>query len=82
MSIQMERTVVIEQNLEIQKELEKLSGCSLCHLLNSVDVMRSFGRKNLLSPLERLGLFMKGEYLADEDEEAIMNGDGEEGEIF
>ncbi|XP_048329278.1 transcription factor GTE11 isoform X2 [Ziziphus jujuba] len=78
----MERSVVIEQNFEIQKELEKLSGCSLFHILNSVDVMRSFGRTNLRSPLEQLGLFMKDEYLADEDEDSILNGDGEEGEIF
>jgi hypothetical protein len=36
------------------------------------------------NPLERLGLFIKDDYIADEDEEVLNGGGGgwEEGEIF
>ncbi|KAK3179231.1 hypothetical protein Dsin_020703 [Dipteronia sinensis] len=71
----MERTVEIEQNLEIMKELESLTGCCL-----SPHLVKSGGQ---VSPLERIGLFMKRDYLLVEDEEIFnLNGDGEEGEIF
>ncbi|KAL5774130.1 hypothetical protein ACOSP7_011687 [Xanthoceras sorbifolium] len=72
----MERTVEIEHNLEIMKELEVLTGCCLSpHLIN--------GGAQVSSPLERIGLFMKRDYLLVEDEEILnFNGDGEEGEIF
>lgn len=65
----MERTVEIGQNLEFMKELESLSGCCLSPQLSS--------------PLERIGLFMKRDYLVLEDEEVVLNlnADGEEGEI-
>ncbi|OAY29077.1 hypothetical protein MANES_15G116300v8 [Manihot esculenta] len=64
----MERTADIDQNLEILKELEMLSGASLA-------VGACSG-----SPLERLGLFIKDD-IWDEDG-MVLNGDEEEGEIF
>ncbi|OWM90896.1 hypothetical protein CDL15_Pgr027383 [Punica granatum] len=82
----MEKTVEIGENLEILKELEILSGCSL-----SVHVPESDDGSEVLSggfdgspgknALERLGLFMKDDYMEDDDEETVCNG-GEEGEIF
>lgn len=44
-------------------------------------VKRSLHEVQLENPLERLGLFIKDEFL-DEDEETIYNENGEEGEIF
>ncbi|XVF23544.1 hypothetical protein REPUB_Repub13aG0047800 [Reevesia pubescens] len=58
----MENTAGIELNLEIVKELDVLSGCSL-------------SRGN---PLHQLGLFIKEEYLKDDNDEAILNEDLEE----
>lgn len=85
-SLQMERTVEIEHNLEILKELEMLSGCCLSpHLLTGSEALRrAFKGAHFKNPLERIGLFMKSDYLVeDEDEETLnLNGDGEEGEIF
>ncbi|KAA8519580.1 hypothetical protein F0562_013796 [Nyssa sinensis] len=83
----MEKTVEIYDNLKFLKDLEMLSGCSLSyHLLNGKDsskvlpgVIESGHFRN---PLERLGLFIKDDYTGDDDEEAILNGGGEEGEIF
>ncbi|KAH1066195.1 hypothetical protein J1N35_031182 [Gossypium stocksii] len=69
----MEKTAEIEQNLEILKELEKLIGCSLSNY-------QSHGG-NGGNTLQQLGLFIKVEYSEDEDDEAILNEDGEEGEI-
>ncbi|KAJ8761984.1 hypothetical protein K2173_006586 [Erythroxylum novogranatense] len=82
----MERTVEIEENREIIKELEMLCGCSLSSSPNldrsgsklakgGIDVVDS------ASPLERLGLFMKHEDEEDMDE-VVLNGNGEEGEIL
>ncbi|EEF42745.1 bromodomain-containing protein, putative [Ricinus communis] len=80
----MEKTAEIEQNLEIVKELEKLSGCSLSYSY-------SFGRRgpeiaegdvggaHSCSLLERLGLIMKDDTVDDDE---ILIGDEEEGEIF
>lgn len=79
---QMERTVVIGENLEIFKELEMLSGCSLSPRLPESDdgsevVSGSFEG----NPLQQLGLFMKDDYLdCDDEEEMVLNG--EEGEIL
>ncbi|XAR66637.1 hypothetical protein NMG60_11012929 [Bertholletia excelsa] len=70
----MERTVEIDCNLDALKALEMLSGSEPG--LGPADGS-SFG-----NPLERLGLFIKDDYMGDDDEEAILNGDGEEGEIF
>ncbi|XP_058201089.1 transcription factor GTE11-like isoform X3 [Rhododendron vialii] len=82
-----ERTVEINNNQEILKDLEMLSGLSLsnnwlaCELgaESVVGPIEGFG---FGSPLERLGLFMKDEFILDEDEDAIFHGDGEEGEVF
>lgn len=83
----MKRTVEIEHNLEIIKELENLSGCTLSYKALSGGrngcrvAMETLDKPQLENPLERLGLFIKDEYAADEDEE-VMNGGWEEGEIF
>ncbi|GMN43415.1 hypothetical protein TIFTF001_012624 [Ficus carica] len=88
---QMERTIEIGHNLEVLKELEILCGftpSSYQHLTRDKGrevLMVSSCPADMRSPLEQLGLFIKDEYLQDEDdneEEAILNGDGEEGEIF
>lgn len=87
----MERTIEIGHNLEVLKELEILCGftpSSYQHLTRDKGrqvLMVSSCPADMRSPLEQLGLFIKDEYLQDEDdneEEAILNGDGEEGEIF
>ncbi|XP_058771392.1 transcription factor GTE11-like [Vicia villosa] len=84
----MKRSVDIEHNLEIVKELESLSGCTLSYkaLGGRNGYRTAMGRLDKLqfeNPLERLGLFIKDDYVADEDEE-VLNGGGvwEEGEIF
>ncbi|KAL7212668.1 hypothetical protein ACSBR2_015365 [Camellia fascicularis] len=84
----MEKTVEIDDNLEILKDLEMLSRCSVSYHLRGSEgpdfvmgptVLGHFG-----NALEQLGLFMKDDYIMgdEDDEEAILNGDGEEGEIF
>lgn len=82
----MRRTVDIEHNMEIIRELERLSGCTLSYKgvggRNGYKVALETLEKPLFeNPLERLGLFIKEEYTADEDEE-VLNGGFEEGEIF
>ncbi|XVF40237.1 hypothetical protein PTKIN_Ptkin01aG0095900 [Pterospermum kingtungense] len=88
----MEKTAEIEQNLEILKELEMLSGC--CLWSNQLDGRKTGSEKVIGTcggvdvsrgnPLHQLGLFIKDEYLEDydDDEEAVLNEDGEEGEIL
>ncbi|KAK7303045.1 hypothetical protein RJT34_13944 [Clitoria ternatea] len=83
---QMKRTVEIEHNMEIIKELEILSGCTLSYKAvvgrNGYKVaMETLDKPQFNNPLERLGLFIKEDYTADEDEE-VLNGGWEEGEIF
>lgn len=76
----MEKTAEIDDNLEILKDLEMLRG----------SVFEAIEASHLGNPLERLGLFIKDDYLGgddddeaeDDDERAILSGDGEEGEIF
>lgn len=79
----MQRTVEIDQNLKILEELERLTGFSpSTPLLNCKSRSGAFGGAHLRSPLEQLGLFIKAEYSGDEDDdESILNEDGEEGEI-
>ena len=86
----MEKTAEIEQNVEIVKELEILSGCSLSNT-NQFHGHKNGGSERVIggayggeNPLHRLGLFIKDEYLEDEDEEeTFLNEDGgEEGEIL
>ncbi|KAK7331437.1 hypothetical protein VNO77_25662 [Canavalia gladiata] len=82
----MKRTVEIEHNMEIIKELESLSGCTLSYKAvvgrNGYKVaMETLDKPQIENPLERLGLFIKDEFTADEDEE-VLNGGWEEGEIF
>ncbi|XP_030547310.1 transcription factor GTE12 isoform X2 [Rhodamnia argentea] len=82
----MEKTVDFEENLKILKELEMLSGCSGSspHLADVDDgsevVSGVFDGAYYRNPLERLGLFMKDEFLEDDDDEKILIG--EEGEIL
>lgn len=80
----MEKTVDIGENLETLKELEMLSGCSLSLCIPDSDdgsevlsgICDGFNGGNAL---ERLGLFIKDDYLEDEEETVVS---GEEGEIF
>lgn len=65
-----ERTVDLDQNLEILKELEKLSGGFLFVQHRRAMVKRSSDDGQLENPLQRLGLFIKDEFL-DDDEETI-----------
>ncbi|CAJ2658730.1 unnamed protein product [Trifolium pratense] len=85
------RSVDIEHNLEVVKELESLSGCTLSYkALGSRNdhrtAMERLDKLQFENPLERLGLFIKDDYIADEDEEVLNGGGGgggwEEGEIF
>lgn len=82
-SPQMARTVEFENNVQIVKELEKLSGCVLTYQYyrqrDSKVQLRAF---NFGNPLERLGLYIKDDFFVDEDEKIILNEDGEEGEIL
>ncbi|GKU94310.1 hypothetical protein SLEP1_g7825 [Rubroshorea leprosula] len=84
-----EKTVEFEQNLEILKELEMLSGCSLSTYClyhkgrSHQTVSGALEGTGIGNPLQLVGLSIKDEYLDDEDEEeATMNEDGEEGEIL
>ncbi|XP_070051551.1 transcription factor GTE12 isoform X1 [Nicotiana tomentosiformis] len=76
---QMERTVDFEDNLKILRDLEKL--CKCCsdaeNLTGNGDGFTIILGDN---PLERLGLCIKEDYLND-DEDEILNGDWEDGEI-
>ncbi|CAH9121940.1 unnamed protein product [Cuscuta epithymum] len=74
----MERTVDLDDNLKILKDLEKLCQCPRSNdiLVYGVGVNLSEAR----NPLERLGLYIKEEIL--QEEEAVLNEDGEEGEIL
>ncbi|GMI82268.1 hypothetical protein like AT5G46550 [Hibiscus trionum] len=84
----MEKTAEIEQNLEILRELEMLSGCSLSNnqlldLKNESEKASGASYEGVCgNPLQQLGLFIKAEYSEDEDDNAILNEDGEEGEIL
>ncbi|KAF7840389.1 transcription factor GTE12 [Senna tora] len=78
----MERTT--EFNLEIFKELEMLIGCKLsceswrCEKGSRIAIKSL--NPQISSPLERLGLFLKDEYMADDEE--VLNGGCEDGEIL
>ncbi|XP_028791997.1 transcription factor GTE12 [Neltuma alba] len=79
MAIQkVERTVDIEHNLEILKELEILSGCTL-H--GSAVATEKPEQSQLGYSLERLGLFIKDEFKAEDDDEVLI-GNWEEGQIL
>lgn len=75
--VQMEKTVEFDENQKFLKDLEMLS-CSLNdHSMDSEDGSEVVMGPYFGNPLERLGLFMKNDYIGDEDEEeAILNGDG------
>ncbi|KAK4742728.1 hypothetical protein SAY87_000729 [Trapa incisa] len=82
----MEKSVEIGENLHILKELEILTGGCL-----SVNAMESDDGSEVLSggldgtpgknPLEQLGLFMKDDYIEEDDDETVCNV-GEDGEIM
>ncbi|KAK7247223.1 hypothetical protein RIF29_42100 [Crotalaria pallida] len=79
----LERTVEIENNLEILKELEMLSGCKMSYQATKYGhrvVMEALDKSWVGSPLERLGLFIKDEYVTDYEDEEVLNV-WEEGEI-
>ncbi|KAI9127402.1 hypothetical protein K1719_001961 [Acacia pycnantha] len=69
----------LEFNLDSYKELERLSGCTLSYHVRSRVVESA--RLQRASPLERLGLVLKNDYMADGDED-LPNGFSEEGEIL
>ncbi|XP_043701837.1 transcription factor GTE9-like [Telopea speciosissima] len=86
----MEKTVEIDENQEILKDIEMLGGYSQLKQIDNealggdiadgLEVM--LGSLEGGNALERLGLFMKDDYMEEEDEEeAVLNGDVEEGEI-
>lgn len=70
----MEKTVELDQNLENLKELEKLSGGVLFiqphRVIRNAMVKTALDEVQLENPLEQLGLFIKDEFLG-EDEETI-----------
>ncbi|XP_054777014.1 transcription factor GTE12-like [Prosopis cineraria] len=68
-----------EFNSDSFKELEMLSGCALSYRVRRQVIGSDRFQRG--SPLERLGLFLKNEYMADEDED-VLNGGWEEGEIL
>ncbi|XP_042483859.1 transcription factor GTE9-like [Macadamia integrifolia] len=87
----MEKTVEINENQEILKDLEMFGGYSLLNQLDheALGGVIADGFEVMLgsleggyhgNALERLGLFMKDDYM-EEDEESVLNGDVEEGEI-
>lgn len=76
------RTVHIEDNLAVVKELERLSGCTLSYKALGGRNEYRYAKEKLdklkfENPLERLGLFLKDEYIPEDEEEGW-----EEGEIF
>ncbi|KAF6145455.1 hypothetical protein GIB67_032578 [Kingdonia uniflora] len=81
-----EKTVQFEDNLAILKELETLAGCKclICFSSPVGGAQNMFGG-SFCSPLERLGLNMKDDYIEEEDGDvypkASYNEDLEEGEI-
>lgn len=82
----MEKTVEIGDNLEILKELEILTGGSLSvHVPESDDgsevLSGGFDGSPCKNALEQLGLFIKDDFLEDDDEETVSNV-GEDGEII
>ncbi|KAL3685919.1 hypothetical protein R1sor_003941 [Riccia sorocarpa] len=77
---QMEKTVEIDENSEILKDLEMLRTASMDHLLSSgedspdtdsPDGLPDFSLQGG-NPLERLGLFMKNDEDDDEEEERVV----------
>ena len=82
LSLQVEKTTAIEQNLDTLKELERLCGCSISLNFHfgsgKMEVVKDEIGACIGSPLERLGLFIKDD-IEDVDEDFL---DGEEGEIL
>ncbi|XP_019190192.1 PREDICTED: transcription factor GTE12-like [Ipomoea nil] len=76
----MEKTVEFDDIKKIMRELERLCGCPYPDdpLGSGYGVNFSLSRK----PLERLGLYIKDDLLEEDDDEAVLNGDGEDGEIL
>ncbi|KAL3507440.1 hypothetical protein ACH5RR_032822 [Cinchona calisaya] len=81
----MERTIEFEDNLTTLKELEMLSQCAptyIFHGCEPVMVFRTLKTGKVFNPLEQLGLHIKEELMADEEEEIVLGWEGEEGEIL
>lgn len=78
----MERSVEFEDNLMVLKEFEGLSECSPTYVLNGygpVMVLKVLKTGEILKPLEQLGLHIKEEYVAHDDEDTFLSWQGEEG---
>ncbi|KAL3522470.1 hypothetical protein ACH5RR_015304 [Cinchona calisaya] len=81
----MERTVEFEDNLTTLKELEMLSQCAPTYILHGcgpVMVFRALKSGKVFNPLEQLGLHIKEDLMADEEEEMLLSWEGEEVEIL
>ncbi|KAL3522609.1 hypothetical protein ACH5RR_015443 [Cinchona calisaya] len=81
----MERTIEFEDNLTTLKELEMLSQCASTYILHGCEpvmVFRALKTGKVFNPLEQLGLHIKEEFMADEEEEIVLGWEGEEGEIL
>ncbi|XP_010273394.1 PREDICTED: transcription factor GTE11 [Nelumbo nucifera] len=94
---QMEKTVEIDENQAILKDLEMFGGYTQpkdargteAPKCGNVDefaddfghVLGTLEGCHHGNPLERLGLFRKDDFMEEEEEEANLNGDVEEGEI-
>ncbi|CAN1150198.1 Transcription factor GTE12 [Linum perenne] len=82
--LKIERSVEIEENREVLKELEDLCGCTLLVVTPRVADNAYIGKQSevgngLGSPLERLGLFFKDE---TDNVDELLDGDIEDGELL
>ncbi|CAN0853698.1 Transcription factor GTE12 [Linum grandiflorum] len=79
--LKIERSVEIEENREVLKELEDICGCKLYVITTPRSAETAY--RELGSPLERLGLFFKDE---TDNVDELLDGDGdgdiEDGELI
>ncbi|CAI9087892.1 OLC1v1022082C1 [Oldenlandia corymbosa var. corymbosa] len=77
----MEKTAEYEDSLLVFRELEKLCGCYVSYESGLRVVLKDCYTRKVIKPLELLGLCLKDDFVADDDE-ASMNCEMEEGEIL
>ncbi|GMH15737.1 hypothetical protein Nepgr_017578 [Nepenthes gracilis] len=82
----MEKSVDIDDNIYILRDLEMLIGdylnCFSPIGCGSNTAWNQFEDGRVRSPLEQLGLFFKADYMEDDEEEPISQRDLEEGELL
>ncbi|GAB4831533.1 hypothetical protein Ancab_005545 [Ancistrocladus abbreviatus] len=83
----MEKSVDINDNFDILRDIQMLIGdciqtCFSHGYRQSSAAWNQFKGGRVTSPLEQLGLFIKQEYMVDDDEEAFLEADLEEGELL